>query len=167
MTGGKRSGVTITKAQRVKKFVSLRTQGLSYRAIADTWEKQTGSKISKTTVQSDIAGELRSLAEQTRNEAEHYRDIELMRLDMAMSAIAQKVSQGHVGAGSLWVKISESRRKLLGLDAPVQLQIQQGLDSELEGFLDFLENRVSTEAYSELMAAIALFQGQIAAAATN
>ena len=98
MAGGSRSAATIAKAQRVKQFVLLRIQGLSYRAIADAWQKQTGKKISKSTVQNDIAAELQKLAEQTRSESEYYREIELTRLDMAMSAIARQVSQGDVQA---------------------------------------------------------------------
>lgn len=154
MAGGSRSAATIAKAQRVKQFVSLRTQGLSYRAIADAWERQTGKKISKSTVQNDIAGELKSLAEQTRGEVEHYRDIELIRLDMAMSAIAKKVSSGDIAAGQLWVKISESRRKLLGLDAPIQLQVQQMLEARQDEFIDLLEHTLDTETFDKVAAAV-------------
>ena len=147
--------------------MSLRAQGLSYRAIADAWEKQTGKTVSKTTVQNDIARELQSLSEQTRSEAKHYRDIELIRLDMAMSAIAKKVSSGDVAAVNAWVKISESRRKLLGLDAPVQLQVQQGLESELNGLIEFLQGTVSQAAYSEFMDAVETFQSRLSAADAN
>ncbi len=167
MAGGARSAVTISKAQRTKQFMSLRTQGLSIRAIADAWLMQTGNKISKSTVQNDIAAELRTLAEQTRGEAEYYRELELARLDMAMSAIAKKVSQGHIAAVGQWIRISESRCKLLGLNEPVQLRIQQGLESELNSLLEFLEGSVSREAYAEFMAAVSVLQDHSAAAHTN
>lgn len=157
MAGGMRSAATITRAQRARQFVSLRTQGLSYRAIADAWEKQTGNKISKSTVQNDLKAELQSLAEQTRTEFRHYRDLELMRLDMVMRSTAKQVSQGDIAAVNAWLKISESRCKLLGLYEPVKLRIQEGLEFEITTLLNFLESSVSHEAYSEFMEAVSTF----------
>ena len=167
MAGGSRSAAKIARAQRAQRLVSLRTQGLPYRAIAETWEKETGQKISKSTVQNDIVSELKKLTEQTTAEMEYYRALELTRLNLAMSAICLKVSQGHVGAVAQWVKISESRRKLLGLDAPIQIQVQKAVESELNALLDFLKNNISSEAYSEFMDAASLFQERSSVAATN
>jgi hypothetical protein len=167
MPRGASTASTITKAQRVKQFVSLRTQGLSYRAIADAWQKQTGKKISQTTVQTDIVAELKKIAEQTRGEAEHYQQIELTRLDMAMSAIAKKVAGGDVMAVSVWVRISESRRKLLGLDAPVQLQVQQQLATQQDQFINMLEAALDAETFAKVTAAAVAIAEASAAAETN
>lgn len=167
MAGGAGTGVKLNKAQRVKTFVSMRTQGLSYRAIADAWEKQTGGKISYKTVHNDIVKELKAIAEQTKGEAEHYRQIELTRLDMAMSAISKLVASGDVNAVNAWVKISESRRKLLGLDAPVQLQVQQQLETQQDQFFNMLESVLDAETFAKVAAAAVAIAEASAAAETN
>ena len=164
---GASSAPAISKAQRVKQFVSLRTQGLSYRAIAEAWQKQTGKKISQTTVQTDIVAELQKIAEQTRWEAKHYQQLELTRLDMAMSAIAKQVAAGEVNAVNAWVKISESRRKLLGLDAPVQLQVQQQLATQQDQFINMLEAALDAETFAKVTAAAVAIAEASAAAETN
>ena len=54
--------------------------------------------------------------------AEEYVALECERLDVALLAIAAKVQAGEIDAVHAWVRLCESRRKLLGLDAPARLE---------------------------------------------
>lgn len=144
-----------------------RAQGLSYRKISEAWLDETGEKISHATVSNDIAGELEKIAVLSRSEAEHYREMELMRLDMAMSAIAAKVSKGQVDAVREWVKISESRRKLLGIDAPVQLQVAQHREADQEEFISLLEASLDDETFAKVAEAASNIAQAYAAAEAN
>jgi hypothetical protein len=47
--------------------------------------------------------------------------MELERLDMAQQALAAHLETGDPQIVNSWVKVSESRRKLLGLDAPTKI----------------------------------------------
>lgn len=52
--------------------------------------------------------------------ADKYRSMELQRLEHATAALAPKVKKGNLLAIDRWVRLSESRRKLLGVDAPTK-----------------------------------------------
>jgi hypothetical protein len=47
--------------------------------------------------------------------------MELARLDRAQQALATMIDSGEPAVIGLWIKLSESRRKLLGLDAPTKI----------------------------------------------
>jgi hypothetical protein len=53
--------------------------------------------------------------------AEEARTYELARLDALAEAIAPKVKAGDIKAVHTAIRIGESRRRLLGLDAPVKI----------------------------------------------
>lgn len=55
--------------------------------------------------------------------ADKYRSMELQRLEHATAALAPKVKKGNLLAIDRWVRLSESRRKLLGVDAPTKQAI--------------------------------------------
>ena len=55
--------------------------------------------------------------------ADELRRLELERLDEALRAIAGRVRQGNLAAIDRWIRISESRRRLLGLDAPTRTEV--------------------------------------------
>jgi hypothetical protein len=105
-------GTRETAADRRVQALDLRKAGKSYRAIAQT----LGCDVA--TAHRDVQQALAALAELERQTAEEYRALELARLDMAMEAIATKVAKGNLDAVHAWVRLSESRRKLLGLDKP-------------------------------------------------
>jgi hypothetical protein len=48
--------------------------------------------------------------------------LERARLDMARLSIAPRVAKGKLGAIDRWIRISESERKLLGLDKPFKFE---------------------------------------------
>ena len=109
-------------ARRVEARVlcwELRLQGLSIRMIAVAASDQLGYKISPATVHRLIREEA---DEKMRQPREDYRAYELDRLDRYLAVLEPKVRAGDVSAVQTAVRVSESRRKLLGLDAPVQVE---------------------------------------------
>ncbi len=98
-------------AERRLKAFELRKAGASYRDIA----RKVG--VSGKTAYEDVQAVLRDLMEQQRESAAEYVTMELERLDMAQLALYQHLDSGDPQIISSWVKVSESRRKLLGIDA--------------------------------------------------
>ncbi len=104
-------------AQRQMLALDLRISGLSFRAIAD----KLG--VSHVQIYRDIENELERLAELRADKAETLRELELQRLDKIINSLDSWVASGNVGAVNAWIKASERRAKLLGLDAPTQHQL--------------------------------------------
>ena len=133
-------------AERDAEAARLRGRGLSYRAIA------AELKIDVHTAHDAVQRALRAIRAEGAAEA---RTLELERLDLAQAAVMQAleakhftVNQGRIiyhGEGPLtdWapvlaavdrlVKISESRRKLLGLDAEQKVSVSGGVRYEVVG----------------------------------
>jgi hypothetical protein len=116
MANGKRTDATrIAARERRIKALELRKAAVSYRAIGDTLG------VSEAQAHRDVQEALAALVEQERSSAEELRQLELERLDMAALAIVPQVRKGGLAAVAQWVRLSESRRKLLGLDAPTKV----------------------------------------------
>lgn len=109
-------GKTEQAAARRITALELRKAGGSYRAIG----AQLG--ISECQAHADVKRALQALNEKQNLLAEEYRALELERLDMVALALAPRVKRGDLGAIDRWLKVTEARRKLLGLDAPIQYQ---------------------------------------------
>ena len=117
--------------ERREQSMHLRKMGNSYRAIG----KQLG--ISEAQAHRDVALAIKSINQHTEESAKEHQVIELARLDMAMVAIASGVTEGHLQSIDRWIRLCESRRKLLGLDAATKNEltgadgapIQAGLSS--------------------------------------
>jgi AcrR family transcriptional regulator len=104
------AGTREDMAERRLKAFDLRKAGASYRQIA----RKLG--VSPQTIHEDVKAVLAELAEQRLSSAAEYVQVELERLDMAQLALYQHLDSGDPGIVNAWVKVSESRRKLLGLD---------------------------------------------------
>jgi len=117
--------------------LSLRISGLSYRAIADKLSKPD-STISHVQIYRDIENELARLADLRADKAETVRELELQRLDKIINSLDAWVASGNVGAVNAWIKASERRSKLLGLDAPTKV------DAKVAGTLKW-EDVVKTD----------------------
>lgn len=116
MANGKRTDqIEITAAERRQQALELRKQAQSYRAIA------TALSISVGQAHQDVQTALVDLAELEHASAAEYRTMEETRLDAAAVAIWPKVAKGDLDAVHAWVRISESRRRLRGLDAPQKI----------------------------------------------
>lgn len=100
---------------RQRRVMELRIAGGSYAEIG----RIVG--CDKSTVCRDIQavmteiGELRDLA------GEDYRELELARLETLLARLSKRLSAGDPYAVDVARKLSESRRKLLGIDAPTKI----------------------------------------------
>ncbi|MGL5923837.1 hypothetical protein [Chroococcidiopsis sp.] len=108
-------------AERRQQSMHLRKMGKSYRAIG----KELG--ISEAQAHRDVVFVIKSITALTQDSAREHQALELERLEMAMSAIASSVEKGHLQAIDRWVRLCESRRKLLGIDAPAKQEINSAI----------------------------------------
>jgi hypothetical protein len=126
-------GTRLTAARRRVLALELRKAGASVRAIAD----QLGA--GKTTIARDLQRALADLLAVEVASMDELRALELARLDAALVAIWPKVRAGDLLAVDRLVRLSKRRSELLGLDAPVRVDIAgyirqlaeaEGLDPE-------------------------------------
>lgn len=68
--------------------------------------------------------------EETTEQVSYLRELERQRLEWAMSAISPLVQKGNLTAIETYRKLSESLRRLMGLDAPVKAEVKS--DEKLE-----------------------------------
>jgi DNA-binding CsgD family transcriptional regulator len=121
--------------ERRVKVLELAKAGASFRQIA------RALNVSHETARKDLAAVMDALKQEQIAGAEELRAMELERLNMAMAGIAQRVRQGDLGAIDRWIKLCESRRKLLGLDAATKVdhrwdrKPEEMDDAELESFI--------------------------------
>lgn len=96
--------------------LELRKAGLTYARIAEICGY--ASKIgAHKAVQAAIRSTLREVAEDVRS-------LEIDRLDALLTGVYPQAIKGNQGAIDRVLRIMERRAKLLGLDAPVQQEIE-------------------------------------------
>lgn len=129
-------------AQEQSTCMQLRIDGHTYRAIAEI----TGIPLS--TVHDRITA---AITAEVTPKADELRALECARLDGYLARLQSKVAKGDDRAINTAVRISESRRKLLGLDMPARLEAtvqhqevtQQ--DLELQEMIRAAKAKVATE----------------------
>jgi hypothetical protein len=96
-----------------KQALQLRLAGATYQEIADAlgYANRNGAFFIVTSALKSIPKE----------EANELRELEKQRLDRLQRAVAKRAHDGEIGAVLASLKISESRRRLLGLDEPVKI----------------------------------------------
>jgi predicted transcriptional regulator len=111
MTLNTRAGFIKTEADALndREALRLRSQGLSYREIADELGVDTSTAYRRTQ---------RALSAVPVEDVESYRLLELDRLDALQRAIWDKAIDGNLNALDRVLAIMSRRSKLLGLDAP-------------------------------------------------
>ena len=162
-------------AERRGRAFSLYKSGVPYRQVAIAIRKvedpESGKVLYPTyhhsTAQRDVQRVLAELRETRLKDAGEYLDLELARLDTALKAIAARVQGGELGAIDRWLKIIEIRSKLLGLEAPVKLQVERAVDNELESFMTLLESALPSDTYQQVLSAVATLGDRAAAASEN
>lgn len=114
-TGKRQAQIEITAQERQIQALGLRRGGAPYRAIAQALGISLGQ------AHDDVRSALEELAKLELTEAASLRQLELERLDDLLLKMAGKLMKGDVDAINAAVRISESRRRLLGLDAPAKI----------------------------------------------
>jgi len=116
--------------------LSLLMAGLSYDQIA---ERQGVSNA-------DVRGIIeRALASETNTGVATMRAVENARLDRAQAAIWTKVLEGDQKAIQTFLRISQRRSRLNGLDAPMQIELSGSVRFEMEQALNELQEIVLGE----------------------
>ena len=108
-------GAAENAAERRLKSLELRKNGASYRQIG------VALGVATDTAWKDVIRSLADLAKIEMGMAAELRALETERLDMALLSLAKGVRDGNLGAIDRWIRLSESRRKLLGLDMPAKI----------------------------------------------
>jgi hypothetical protein len=126
MSRKKTNAKEFERAERKKNAVELRLAGASYREIGDALGCST------VTAMNDCK---EALAEIPMQQADEMRTVELSRLDRLQRAVWGKAVKGDLQAVDRAIKIIDRRAKLLGLDAPQQVQITAN-DVDLDATVD-------------------------------
>ena len=113
--------------QRRVLVAKLRAEGLSYQEIAHVVRatvRGTPEGYDRNAVRIDMEQMLDTVHQQGYQEVQRMRALELMRMDWLTVKLHHLVEEGGIQitrAIELYLKVSERRAKLAGLDAPVQV----------------------------------------------
>lgn len=99
-----------TAAQRRQRVLEMRKAGLSFAVIAQQ------EKVSKKKIVSDFNRAAEEAACGRLMTTRTERALELQRLEIALVALVAKVRKGDLAAIDRWLRLCESRRRLLGLN---------------------------------------------------
>ena len=123
------------RARRVE-ALSLRLAGLSYETIGDRLGiSEEGAR--------DLVN--RTLERAESKVVDQERALENARLDRAQAAIWTKVIEGDLKAVDTYLRISQRRAKMNGLDAPTKIDLSLNVRQEMEQALVQLERVVLGE----------------------
>lgn len=125
---GRRPNISAEQlARETEQILSMRQAGASYSAIG----RHLG--LARETVYKRLKKELQDMP---REQAAELRALEVLKLDRAEFQLQAGVKAGDVRSIGALVRISESRRKLLGLDMPEQHEVK--ISREEEALVDQL-----------------------------
>lgn len=105
--------------QRRKQSLTLRLSGMTYAEIAENLG------VSNYTAWQDVN---QALADIPKSEADQLREEEVGRLDRMQRAVWDAALAGDLQAMQTVLKIVDRRAKLLGLDAPQQVELSGDAD---------------------------------------
>lgn len=151
----KTSPQNIATAERRNFVLAQRKAGYTYRqiaaqAIAKFGAKNLPNNYGERYAHKDVKFELDRLRAGTRETTKNLVRLEVERLDVALRAIAQKVQRGNLQAVDRWVRLSETRRKLLGLDSPQEHKLS---GTEPDGAIK-IEHSTDPEQYQRAIEAL-------------
>lgn len=108
------SPTRVRSTKRTALALDLRAQGYTWAEVA----QRAGYK----TLQAAHMAVKNALEHTLQEPAEHLRNIELQRLEKLQTVWFPKALDGDKDAATVVLKTAERRAKLLGLDAPTQIQ---------------------------------------------
>jgi hypothetical protein len=110
-------GQDVVAAERRVKAARLRAEGKTYREI--------GVLLSVSHVQAlrDVRAGLKALHGDLKKQAATLVRLEWERLELPLAGLLAAVQAGDPAAVETWRRLSESRRKLVGLDAPDKAEL--------------------------------------------
>lgn len=138
----KQEPVSLASARR-DRDKARRTEALAMR-MAGLSHDQIGERLGIST---DGARDMinRTLARAESRVVEAEREIENARLDRAQAAIWSRVLDGDLKAIDSFLRLSQRRAKMNGLDAPTKIDLSVGVRQEMEQALSELHRVVLGE----------------------
>lgn len=130
------------KAQRT---LDLRAAGATFQQIADALGYSDRSAARKAFHRA-LDAEVAIGAEQR----ETLRQQQQYRLEQMLRAVWPNALRGDVKAQERVLRILERQARLLGLDAPVNLRVSDGLDAEIEAMLEEMQRLAEQQAAAAL-----------------
>lgn len=114
-------------AERRREVLMLRESGATYQAIAETLLRRHGAGAlpkgwNDAYAAKDVSRELAKLRSANEETAESIREVELLRLDRMLRGLWSKAAAGDTKAVGAALRIMKRRAKLLGIDAPDQIE---------------------------------------------
>lgn len=109
----------VLEAEEIDYCLKLYKEGHSYRTIEKMFEADRGYRLSHRTIGVRIKKGIDMIVIPA---VDDYRKVELERLNYLDQKNAEKLEAGDAGAITVALRISERRSKLLGMDAPQQVQ---------------------------------------------
>lgn len=122
----------ITAAEREKQAVQMRIAGADYQAISEALN------MSRSGAFKAVKRVLERTRAETNETAPELRQIEQRRLERLILSAMPQAQKGHLGAIDIVRKLSESLRKLQGLDEPQKTDITSG--GKTISWKDFIDN---------------------------
>ncbi len=143
-------------ANRRRRVVELRRDGMSLEAIADTIRSEFESpNYCKQRSHDDLVSALSSANKLTADEVNVYRRIEELRLDFMWEKVLPGIEDGDTKAIDCGIKIAHCKSKLLGLNAATQTIVDSTVRMELNSVLDQLQANLSPQNYEQVLHIIA------------
>lgn len=113
------NAATIEAAEKRSRALTLRASGMNYQQIADSPWKNGALYSDRHNARRAV---LEGLDQIIVEPAEEVLQIELIRLDAHLRALAPRAQRGDDRAISTALKVGEQRAKLLGLYKPTQIE---------------------------------------------
>jgi len=143
-----------SKVSTSKAEAAIRSQrALEMRALGHTYQ-QIGEALGvhQVTAHGIIKRRMAALNEKISESAEQVRQLELARLDDLFRRAMAAVEAGNVNAIDKALRVCESRRRLLGLDAPTRTDISSGGEPFLIQVVRYEPGTVQATAQAEQIA---------------
>jgi hypothetical protein len=124
---------TIEAQKRVVKALEYRAMGLTYKQIADKpWPGGPGGTMYGGDRHNCRRAIVAAYEETIKEPADEVRQMEIQRLDMMLMGLAAKgMFKGNVQAVNAGLNVAARRAKLLGLDAPTEINQRGGGNVQL------------------------------------
>jgi hypothetical protein len=137
--------------------LEMRMSGLNYEDVATQIRIRFPEE--KNYSRQRAWDDVEALLEQTRTEnqelAQAAIQLELTRLDQMHSIAHAAMMGGDLKAIDTLLKVSAARCALLGINAPLQIRIDEAVESEVRGALEKLRLTLSPENYKQIIEVLA------------
>jgi hypothetical protein len=164
----KSSSKNLQIGKRRSQAVKLRSTGATLEMVAAAIAKEFDlPKYGKVQAFRDIDFGLKELNTECRHNAEEYRRQALERLEEMLFRLQPKIKIGETKSIDAAVRIIDRQSKLLGLDAPIQIQVEELVDQELHLLVQGLQNLLPQDTYLQVLGAIEKIGDRAAAAGNN